>query len=235
MPTQKELMRKAGEKVLEYIPETSKHVVFGAGRTVIESLRAFHEAKMPQAVICASHGTKKAAEELGISIAKADELGHDGIYIDGADQVDPKGNLIKGGNKGLGDPGKEGAMYKEKHFAYRAGKFIVVADDSKLVSNLGQDEYGVPVEYLQEYEDKVKEIIYRYTSNFKMRLKPDGKPFVTENGNYIFDLVLKEFNPITVEEELEEHKEIFATGLFAVRKPDIAIVAYPDRVEVKEF
>jgi ribose 5-phosphate isomerase A len=226
MVDQKELMYKAGKASLEYIPEDAKVAVFGAGRTVCQALQAFvdHGLHDGRIVVCGSEGTERFARDLGVNIGSMEDLTGNYVYIDGADQIDPHKNLIKGGFKNTGDPGLEGCMYREKQIAYRAGTFIVIADYSKCVDYLGQDNYKLPIEFIPEEEDVVKYIV-SYFAEPNLRKKPDGTPFVTENNNHILDVPFdgRQHDLSRLESSLND--KAFSTGLFAIRKPEKVIVA----------
>lgn len=224
---------QAGLRSLEFVPDDAEFAVFGAGRTVCQALKAFYDQGFRQSVVCGSEGTKRFALDLGIDVAEMDVLKPDAyVYIDGADQIDPYKNLIKGGYKGTGDPGIEGCMYQEKQLAYASSQFIVIADDTKLVGRLGQDGYRLPVEVAQRKVGDVFELLRRFDLPSDLRKRPDGEHFVTENRNYILDADLSR-NDIPLdrlEETIQSYDGIWSTGIFAKRRPDAVIIAAEDGV-----
>ena len=131
--------------------------------------------------------TKNQALAEGIKIISMDDAGRLDITIDGADEFDQSMNLIKGGG---------GAHLQEKIVAFGSDLMVVIADESKKVKKLGK--FPLPVEVLKfgstSSQMKIEELlIERKFKDFevKMRMK-DEKPFITDEGNYIFDLKLNE-------------------------------------------
>ncbi|MBR9690646.1 ribose-5-phosphate isomerase A [Candidatus Woesearchaeota archaeon] len=229
---------EAGKASLKFVSSDAKVVVFGAGRTVLQALQAFFDKGLYKSigVICASQGTKKRVLELGINVLSDESLEEGNyVYIDGADQIDPEKNIIKGGYKGTGDPGIEGVMYREKQLAYKAGTFIIIADESKLVDFLGQGEYGLPIEFEPDMSDEVKTFLKGVFPGRRIKLREgDDGVFYTENSKQIFDVTFdgKEHNLAKLEEQLEEHDGVYSTGLFSIGKPDKIVVASSNGVEV---
>ena len=229
-PTEQELWYAAGTESLRYLSGASI-AVFGAGRTVCQALQAFHDRHMHDTmlVVCGSMGTELFAKRLGgITIQDVPALdGLSYVYIDGADQIDPARNLIKGGFKGTGNPGLEGCMAREKRIALGANTFVVIADPSKEVPYLGFGNYGLPVEFKQSYEGQVKAFLRNAgLTSSQIRKNPDGTLFVTENGNHILDVSFNgaEHDLVNLETILDTDL-IFSNGLFAIRKPDHVIIA----------
>src|SRR6266852_2884723 len=120
--------------------------------------------------------TADLARQLGIPLTTLDEHPEIDITIDGADEIDPKLNLIKGGG---------GALTREKVIATASKKMVVVADSGKLVPVLGK--FPLPVEVIAFARTVVERKIVALGGSPKLRLKPDGSPFVTDNGNEILD------------------------------------------------
>jgi ribose 5-phosphate isomerase A len=228
---QKKLMYEAGKKSLEFIPKDAEVIVFGAGRTVCQALQAFVDQKLNEkiSIACASQGTKDFAQSLGITVKELNFLKNKKYtYIDGADQIDPEKNLIKGGFKNLGDPGKEGCMKKEKELAYGCESFIVIADNSKLVKVLGENNYAIPIEIEVEKENNIiEELKVKEYNNFSIRKKPNKDVFVTENNNHIIDLIvnLQDKNITDFEKELGQLQGAVANGIFSLKKPEKIIIS----------
>ena len=131
--------------------------------------------------------TRDQAHAEGIRLISMDDAGRLDITIDGADEFDQSMNLIKGGG---------GAHLQEKIVAFGSDLMVVIADESKKVEKLGR--FPLPVEVLKfgsaSSQMKIEELlIARKFKDFdvKMRMK-DEKPFITDEGNYIFDLKLNE-------------------------------------------
>ena len=120
--------------------------------------------------------TADLARAVGIPLTTLDEHPEIDITIDGADEVDPKLNLIKGGG---------GALLREKVVASVTKKMVVVADSGKMVSILGK--FPLPVEIIPFARTVVEKKIASLGASSKLRAKPDGSPFLTDNGNHILD------------------------------------------------
>ena len=120
--------------------------------------------------------TADLARQLGIPLTTLDEHTEIDITIDGADEVDPKLNLIKGGG---------GALLREKVVASVTKKMVVVADSSKVVSALGK--FPWPVEVISFARTVVEKKIVSLGATPRLRTKPDGSVFLTDNGNQILD------------------------------------------------
>jgi len=127
---------RAGRAAAEHV-EDGMRVGLGTGSTITHTLHAL--AEHGRDIVCAatSDRTHALATELGIRVVSPDEIGALDIAIDGADEIDPQLNLIKGGG---------GAHTREKIVAEMAARFIVVADESKLVDTLGA--FKLPIEAL---------------------------------------------------------------------------------------
>jgi ribose 5-phosphate isomerase A len=120
--------------------------------------------------------TADLAGRVGIQLTTLDEHPEIDITIDGADEVDPQLRLIKGGG---------GALTREKVIASASKKMVVVADSSKMVMVLGK--FPLPVEVIAFARTVVERKIVALGGSPKLRLKPDGSPFLTDNGNQILD------------------------------------------------
>src|ERR1700721_214732 len=120
--------------------------------------------------------TGDLARARGIPLTTLDEHPEIDITIDGADEVGPHLNLIKGGG---------GALLREKVVASASRKMIIVADSGKIVSALG--EFPLPVEIISFARTVVERKIVSLGASPKLRTKPDGGPYLTDNGNQILD------------------------------------------------
>ncbi len=120
--------------------------------------------------------TGDLARAVGIPQTTLDEHPEIDITIDGADEVDPKLNLVKGGG---------GALTREKVIASASKKMVVVADSSKVVSVLGK--FPLPVEVIAFARTVVERKIAALGGSPKLRTKADGSPYITDNGNQILD------------------------------------------------
>jgi ribose 5-phosphate isomerase A len=164
--------------------------------------------------------TGDLARQLGIPLTTLDERPEIDITIDGADEVDPKLNLIKGGG---------GALLREKVVASVSKKMVVVADSSKVVPALGK--FPLPVEIISFARTVVENKIAALGASPKLRAKADGSPFITDNGNQILDCSFgKIADPAALALALSNIPGIVEHGLF-IGLATIALVGRGDRVE----
>jgi len=164
--------------------------------------------------------TADLARAVGIPLTTLDDHPEIDITIDGADEVDPKLNLIKGGG---------GALLREKVVASASKKMIVVADSGKIVSALGK--FPLPVEVISFARTVVEKKIVSLGASPKLRTKPDGGPFLTDNGNQILDCSFgKIADPAALALTLSNIPGIVEHGLF-IRLASVALVGRGDRVE----
>ncbi len=154
-----------------------------------------------------SHQSRLLAIENGIPLASLDEFDGVDIAVDGADEVDPKLNLIKG---------RGAALTMEKCIEYRAGTFIVLVDESKLVKRLGE-KMPVPIEVIPQAWKVIAEELEVFNAEAELRMaeKKDG-PVVTDNGNFIVDARFSMIDdPLDLEIELNTIPGVVENGIFA--------------------
>src|SRR6202521_2843611 len=148
--------------------------------------------------------TADLARAVGIPLSTLDEHPEIDITIDGADEVDPKLNLIKGGG---------GALTREKVIATASKKMVVVADSGKIVAVLGK--FPLPVEAIAFARTVVERKVVSLGGLPKLRTKADGTPFVTDNGNEILDCSFgKIADPPALARELSGTPGVVEHGLF---------------------
>ncbi|KAH7543231.1 hypothetical protein FEM48_Zijuj02G0162300 [Ziziphus jujuba var. spinosa] len=187
--TQDDLKKLAADKAVDYV---KSGMVLGLGTG---STAAFVVAKLGELLssgqltdivgVPTSKRTEEQARQLGIPLSVLDDHPHLDLAIDGADEVDPDLNLVKG---------RGGALLREKMVEAASDKFVVVVDDTKLVSGLGGSGLAMPVEVVQfcwKYNlVRLQELFKEEGVEAKLRLN-GGKPYVTDNSNYIVDLYFK--------------------------------------------
>jgi len=149
--------------------------------------------------------TKNQAEKNGIKLIGIDDEDSIDIAIDGADEVSDELNLIKG----LG-----GALLREKKVEKKAKELIIIVDESKMVERLGVGPLPVEVE-ITNHKSTSKEI-EKLGCKADLRIKNDGKPFVTDNGNYIYHCHFGHGidNPKNIDIKLLDIEGVVDTGLF---------------------
>ena len=158
-------------------------------------------------IVCipTSERTRALAKELGIPFATLDGHPHLDLAIDGADEVAPNLDVIKGAG---------GALLREKIVAAAAARFIVVVDDSKLVSRLGE-KAAVPIEVVRFGWQTHLSAIESLGGQPVLRTNADGQPFITDEGHFIVDARFDPMiDPYAVAEAIRRRPGVVETGLF---------------------
>jgi len=164
--------------------------------------------------------TADLARSLGIPLTTLDEHPEIDITIDGADEIDPKLRMIKGGG---------GALLREKVVASASKKMVAVVDSAKTVSVLGK--FPLPVEIIAFARAVVEKKMVALGGSPKLRTKADGSPYVTDNGNEILDCSFgKIADPPALALILSNTPGIVEHGLF-IGIASLALVAHGGRVE----
>jgi len=214
------LKRAAAARALEFV--TSGTVIgLGTGSTVRPLLALLAERLASGALrdvvaVPTSEDTARRCREAGIPLTTLAEHPSLALAVDGADEVSPRLDLIKG----LG-----GALLREKLVAQAARRFIVVADESKLVRRLGT-RAPVPVEVVPFGWSTLVPFLEQLGSQPALRRGPDGEPVVTDNGNYLVDCRFRRgiADPAALARALARRTGIVEDGLF-LRLARVAVVA----------
>jgi ribose 5-phosphate isomerase A len=197
--------KEVGEKAVEYVKD-GMVVGLGTGSTVyyfISKLGQLVKQGLSIKGVPTSEHTEKLAIELGIPLVSLNEIEQIDVAVDGADEVDPELNLIKGGG---------GALLREKIIANAAKTFIVVADSHKNVDTLGT--FPLPIEVVPFGYGMTMKYIRELGGNPKLRQRR-GTPFLTDNGNYIIDSSFQKINkPAELEKNLNLLPGVVDNGLF---------------------
>ena len=182
--TQDEQKKAAAEKALEYVKD-GMHLGLGTGSTAamfVDLLGARVKDGLHVLCVPTSEATHEQAKKLGIPLATLEELPHLQLTIDGADELDDRLQLIKGGG---------GALLREKIVATASDDMLVIADASKHVATLGQFPLPVEVERfgLEATTNLVEKLSLEAGCEGRIELRKNrfGDPFVTDGGNYILD------------------------------------------------
>ena len=210
------LKKNVAEAAVEYVRD-GQVVGLGTGSTIRHVMAKLAE-RVKQGLrikgIPTSLETERLAIEAGIPLLASDEVWAVDLALDGADQVDPQLNLIKGGG---------GALLKEKIVAGDAKRFVVLVDESKLVPVLG-GAFPLPVEVVQFGWRVTAQHLEGFGCRVAPRMK-DGAHFVTEAGHYILDLSFAKIEaPDKLELDMEKIPGVVTTGLF-VKRADLVLVA----------
>lgn len=217
------LKRRAALKAADYVKD-GMVVGLGTGSTAKHLVIALAErvkAGMNIRGVPTSQDTATLAEQYGIPLIDADHRWDIDVALDGADQVDPSFNLIKGGG---------GALLKEKIVAASAKQFIVMIDHTKQVPILG-GSFPLPVEVIPFGWGGTARQIETLTKSRVVLRERNGTPFKTEAGNLIVDVQIAAIDrPRDLETALNEIPGVVESGLF-VGRTDILIVGTPDGTE----
>ncbi|ADC64376.1 ribose 5-phosphate isomerase [Ferroglobus placidus DSM 10642] len=213
----------AAEKALEFV-ENGMILGLGSGSTVrifVEKLgELVRKERLKVEVIPTSYDTEILAVKNGLKVSSLLEHPEPDLCVDGADQVDRKLNLIKGGG---------GALTREKIVAEASKKFYVVVDESKLVERLNM---AIPVEILPFaygfVERRLKEL--GYNCNLRTSVRKLG-PVISDNGNYIADVEAKEVDVEKIERDFRV-PGIIEHGVFPSEMVDLVIVGRRDGAEI---
>ena len=203
----------AATKSMEFI-DPKKIIGLGTGSTVNHLINKIHETFVlnGQSITAVSTSTETTdlASSLGINIIDLDQVDELNVVIDGADEVDPENNLIKGGG---------GALLMEKIVASCSKQFIIIVDSSKIVSNLGK--FPLPVEVVQFGSERIKASIERFLISLGYHMpkvtfrRSASNKYVTDQQNYILDLHLNEIlDPKTLSIGLLQIVGVVEVGLF---------------------
>ena len=208
----------AAKAALAYI-EDGMVLGVGTGSTVNCLIELLPQVQLKGAV-ASSQVTEDKLKALGIEIYDLNSVGQLDLYIDGADEIDGAGNMIKGGG---------GALTREKIVAAASSQFVCMVDDSKIVSQLGK--FPVAIEVLPQARSYVaRELV-----------KMGGEPvyregFVTDYGNLILDTYeLDVSNPAKLEQEINNIVGVVCNGIFAAQSASVMLKAGDAGVETVKF
>ncbi len=213
--TQDELKQKVAQAALEYIKDVPV-IGVGTGSTVNHFINYLADMKGSiDGAVSSSVGTTERLKSLGIPVLDLNEVGTLEVYVDGADEINPHKQLIKGGGA---------ALTREKIIAAASKTFVCIADDSKRVDVLGK--FPLPVEVIPMSRSYVaRELV-----------KLGGQPVwregcVTDNHNHILDVHnLNILDPIKLEQAINQITGVITVGLFAMRPADVVLVCQGETI-----
>lgn len=214
--------KAAGEKAAEYIKD-GMTVGLGSGSTVywmLKKLSELIEQGLTVKGIPSSLRTEGWAKEFNIPLTDFSEVELLDIAIDGADEIDPDFQLSKGGG---------GSLVREKIVNAHAKKLIIIADESKMVDELGK--FPLPVEVLQFGWQRTADKIAKLGAVPVLR-EQDGEAYVSNNGNFILDCAFNSIpDPKTLHHDLKQLLGVVETGLF-IDMTDTVILAGAEGTKV---
>jgi ribose 5-phosphate isomerase A len=217
--------QRAAERAIEQVRDgqviglgtgsTAKFAIEGLGRRVREGLSI---RGVPTSI-----ATERMATELGILLVPLNDAGTIDVTFDGADEVDPDFNMIKGGG---------GALTREKLVALASKKRVILVDESKLVSKLGESRL-LPVEVLPFAWTLSARLLSEMGCVPSLRAEA-GKPFLTDNGNHILDCAFGAIEDApALEKTIKLLPGVIECGLF-IGIADTLVIGFDDRIEIRE-
>jgi len=224
MLTQDELKTQVGQAALQYV-QAGQWLGVGTGSTVNKFIEALASMKdqIPGAVSSSVASTQRL-QALGIRVVDANEVGELSVYIDGADEIDGQGCMIKGGGA---------ALTREKIVAAQSKRFVCIADESKQVQTLGQ--FPLPVEVIPMASNQLIRQFAAMAGVAQLRLK-DGVPLVTDNGQHLLDVKgLTIRDPLGFETEVNQWPGVVTVGVFAHQRAKVCLLGTASGVKTLNF
>jgi len=224
VPTQDELKTQVGLAALQFLVP-NEWVGVGTGSTVNKFIDVLATAQTPiKGAVSSSEASTKRMKALGIPVVDLAEVTRLAVYIDGADEIDGHGFMVKGGGA---------ALTREKIVAAQADQFVCIADASKLVQVLGR--FPLPVEVIPM---AAPEIIRRFSAmgaQAHLRLK-DGAPLVTDNGQHLVDVTgLHIQDPLSFENQVSQWPGVVTVGVFAHQKAHVCLLGTESGVQTIRY
>ena len=212
---QQELKKAVGRAALQYV-KPGEILGVGTGSTVDCFIDALKESgiSIPACVSSSVRSTKKL-EQYGFKVLDLNEVERIGVYVDGADEIDPHFAMIKGGG---------GALTREKIVAMVSDRFVCIADQSKKVDVLGK--FPLPIEVIPMAVRAVSRELEKLGGKAVLR------DFTTDNGNKILDVHgLQIEDPVQWEQKLNQIVGVVTVGLFAARGADVLLLGTDEGVQ----
>jgi len=224
MLTQDELKTLVGQAALQYVVP-GEIVGVGTGSTVNKFIDALASMKdQIKGAVSSSVASTERLLALGIPVFDANEVGELSVYIDGADEIDGRGYMIKGGGA---------ALTREKIVAAQSRRFICIADESKLVQTLGK--FPLPVEVIPMATQRLVRQFAALGGTAKVRMQ-GGEPLLTDNDQHILDVTgLQISEPLAFESEVNQWPGVVTVGVFAHQRAQVCLLGTASGVKTLNF
>jgi len=222
--TQDELKTLVGQAALQYVTP-GEIVGVGTGSTVNKFIDALASMKdqIPGAVSSSVASTARL-QALGIPVFEANAVGELSVYIDGADEIDAQGFMVKGGGA---------ALTREKIVAAQSRRFVCIADETKMVKALGA--FPLPVEVIPMASARLVRQFEALGAKAQIRIK-DGAPLVTDNGQHILDVTgLHITDPLGFESMVNQWPGVVTVGVFAHQRAHVCLLGTASGVKTLMF
>ncbi len=166
-------------------------------------------------VVSSSIASTQRLIQHGFYVLDTNQVSNLPVYVDGADEINPQGHMVKGGG---------GALTREKIIAAMAKRFICICDASKQVAVLGQ--FPLPLEIIPLAEAYITRALTALGGEVRLRMTGTAsQPFITDNGGWILDVHgLTITQPEQLEVQINQIPGVVSVGLFAKRKADLLLV-----------
>ncbi len=223
-PSPDALKAQAGRAALDYVVR-GEIVGVGTGSTVNFFLDALAGIKGEiRGAVSSSTASTERLRALGIPVFDSNEIDELAVYIDGADEIDGRGFMVKGGGA---------ALTREKIVAAQSRRFVCIADASKRVETLGA--FPLPVEVIPMAARRIMRQFAALGGLAQVRER-DGAALVTDNGQHIVDVTgLRIVDPLAFENEVSQWPGVVTVGVFAHQKADICLLGTAAGVETLRF
>ena len=224
MLTQDELKTLVGQAALQYVVP-GEIVGVGTGSTVNKFIDALATMKdQIKGAVSSSVASTERLLALGVQVFDANAVGELSVYIDGADEIDGRGYMIKGGGA---------ALTREKIVAAQSRRFVCIADESKLVQTLGK--YPLPVEVIPMATQRLVRQFAALGGTAKVRMQ-GGKPLLTDNDQHILDVTgLNITDPLAFESEVNQWPGVVTVGVFAHQRAQVCLLGTTSGVKTLTF
>ncbi len=224
LSSQDALKAQVAQAALAYVQPHSL-IGVGTGSTVNFFIDALAQSAIPvQGAVSSSIASTQRMQALGIPVVDLTDVQSLSVYIDGADEIDSHGYMVKGGGA---------ALTREKIVAAQAKQFVCIVDQSKRVDVMGA--FPLPVEVIPMAVPQIIRDFSALGGQAVLRMR-DEKPLVTDNGQYILDVHgLKLTEPMALEARISQWPGVVTVGIFAFQKADICLLATPDGVQTLRY
>ena len=222
--TQDALKTLVGQAALRYVVR-GELVGVGTGSTVNKFIDALATIKdQIKGAVSSSVASTERLRALGIAVFDSNAVERLSVYIDGADEIDHQGHMVKGGGA---------ALTREKIVAAQSDRFVCIADESKLVDVLGA--FPLPVEVIPMAAARVVRQFAGMGGHAVLRLK-NGEPLVTDNGQHIIDVTgLKIADPLAFEAQVSQWPGVVTVGVFAFQRAQVCLLGTASGVKTLAF
>jgi ribose 5-phosphate isomerase A len=222
--TQDELKQAVARAAIDYVVD-GEIIGVGTGSTANFFIDELGKIKSRiKGAVASSEATATRLKSHGIHVYDLNDVERMPVYIDGADEIDHSGAMIKGGG---------GALTREKIVASVADKFICIADESKLVEVMGK--FPLPVEVIPMAANSLARSLKDLGAMPVLRMK-DGKPYLTDNACYIIDAAgLQIRDPKALEQQINQMPGVVSVGLFALQGAAVCLLGTSEGVRALSF